>query len=162
MVKASEITLPDGTVIKVSPDMTPDQITAMISAVKLTSPMPIPTRLEPEVEQSGITYLEDRSVDEIWNSSKRERVALFIRTFMSETLWFNAKDIQDQQLAITGKLSLGETSAISTYLTRLYESAFLDRKKHGTRNVHYRVTQKLGLEYPSMEISHFEVLLQKL
>lgn len=162
MAKPSEINLPDGTVIKVSSDMSPDQITAMISALRLSNPLPPTPRLEPEVEQTGITYLEDRTVDEIWNSSKRERVALFIRTFMSETLWFNAKDIQDQQLAITGKLSLGETSAISTYLTRLYESAFLDRKKHGTRNVHYRVTPKLALEYPYMETSHFKVLLQRI
>ena len=74
----------------------------------------ITSTIKPEVEQTGITYLEDRTIDEIWNSSKRERVALFIRTFMAETLWFNAKDIQDQQLAITGRLSLGETSAISS------------------------------------------------
>jgi hypothetical protein len=161
MAKPSEITLPNGTVIKVSNDMTPDQITAMITALTLSNPLPI-THKEPEIEEPGVTYIEDRTVDEIWNSSKRERVALFMRTFMSDTLWFNAKDIQDQQLAITGKLSLGETSAISTYLNRLYESAFLDRKKQGSRNVYYRMTPKLAMEYPLMETSHIEVLLHNL
>ena len=161
MAKHSVINLPNGTVIEVSSDMTPDQITALMTAVTLSNPLPT-TYKEPEIEESGVTFIEDRTVDDIWNSSKRERVALFMRTFMSDTLWFNAKDIQDQQLAITGKLSLGETSAISTYLTRLFESGFLDRKKQGTRNVYYRMTPKLALEYPMMETSHFEVLLQKL
>ena len=158
MTKKSVISLPNGTVLELSPDLSPEQITAMITACSLTS-QPSFSPSSPE-KQSGETFIHNRTIEEIWNESKKERVALFIRTFMSESLWFNAKDIQDQQITVTGKLALGETSAIGTYLNRLYESGHLNRQKRGTRNVYYQISEKIAIEYPVVETKQFDILIK--
>ncbi len=159
MSKKSVITLPDGTVIEISPDLSPEQITAMITA--LTQPVNRSISDSPiNNKKTGKTYIHKRTPQEIWQSSRRERVALFIRAYMSEELWFNAKDIMDQQLAITGKLTLGETAAISTYLARLFETGYLDRKKSGGRSVFYRMTDKLIAEYPYIETEQLTNLIE--
>ncbi len=146
MAKASVIKLPNGIVIEVSPDLTPEQITALVTAVT-SGTSSINSSDQIEQTQTGKTFVHERTAEEIWQSSKRDRVALFIRNYFSETLWFNAKDVQDQQLAVTGSLALGETSAIATYLTRLFDVGLLDRKKSDKRNVFYRITPKLQVEY---------------
>ncbi len=156
MTKKSVITLPDGTVIEISPDLSPDQITAMITALTVGGTVKPQTSIN---NPTGKTYVHEKSVEEIWNSSKKEKIALFIRNYLSEELWFNSKDIQDQQLAITGKLTLGETSAIGTYLNRLFESAYLDRKKD-SRTVFYRMTDKLIGEYPVINTHEFVSLIE--
>lgn len=156
MAKQSVITLPDGTVIEISPDLSPEQITAMITALTVgQTSLPI-AKTEPS---TGKTFAMEKSIEDIWNSSKKEKIALFIRNYLSESLWFNSKDIQEQQLAITGKLTLGETSAIGTYLNRLFESAYLDRKKDN-RTVYYRMTDKLTDEYPRISTNEFVTMIE--
>ncbi|MDH5647996.1 MAG: hypothetical protein OEZ01_18440, partial [Candidatus Heimdallarchaeota archaeon] len=158
MAKLSVIKLPNGTTIEVSPDLSPEQITAMITA--LTNPQINQSMPVEEDNNEGRTFVRERSIDEIWNTSKKERVALFIRNHINETLWFNAKDIQDQQLSITGQLLLGETSAISTYLTRLFESGHLDRtKEKNSRNVLFKSNYKLLEDYPAISLDKFKELL---
>ncbi|MCH8907242.1 MAG: hypothetical protein IH840_09150 [Candidatus Heimdallarchaeota archaeon] len=152
MAKSSVVKLPNGVSIEISPDMTPDQITALISAVTGNA---LPIVGTPEISKSGQSSEYERSAEDIWNSSKRERVALFIRNYFSETLWFNAKMVQDQQLAETGKLALGETSAIGTYLTRLFEDGNLDRKVNG-RKVFYRLNDQLLASYPEITVQQLE------
>ena len=131
--------------------LSPEQITDMISSV--SSPVPLAPRAEPEME------VIERGPTEIWASSKREKLALFIRSYFAEDLWFNARDILEQQVIISGALPLGDTSAIGTYLTRLYETGHLDRKKGGARSIHYRMTEKLCSEYPLISTVSLEELM---
>lgn len=150
MVKPSVIKLPNGTIIEVSPDLSPDQITALITAVT-SGGLTFSDPSSSDQNESGKTLIHEQLPEEIWYSSKRDRVALFLRNYISENLWFNAKDIQDQQLAVSGTLSLGETSAIGTYLARLFDIGILDRKKSSNgRNVFYRMTTKIQIEYPQI------------
>lgn len=158
MVKGSVIKLPNGTVIEVSPNMTPDQITALITAVNSTGVITQSSPVDGE-EQSGITYNADLSPNELWQSSKKERVALFIRMAFSENYWFTAKEVLEEQLTHTTSLVLGETSAIATYLARLFENGYLDRQKSGSRAVKYRLADKILLEYPVVETIQFNELL---
>ncbi len=158
MVKGSVIKLPNGTVIEVSPNMTPDQITALITAVTSTGVITQSSLVDSE-EQSGITYNADLSPNELWQSSKKERVALFIRMAFSENYWFTAKEVLEEQLTHTTSLVLGETSAIATYLARLFENGYLDRQKSGSRAVKYRLADKILLEYPVVETIQFNELL---
>ena len=159
MAKGSVIKLPNGTVIEVSPNMTPDQITALVTAVTATGPViPELSTSEPE-GQSGITYSADLAPEELWQSSKKERVALFVRMAFSDNYWFTAKEVLEEQLTHTTSLVLGETSAIATYLARLFENGYLDRQKSGSRAVKYRLTEKILLEYPVVETIQFNELL---
>lgn len=159
MVKGSVIKLPNGTVIEVSPNMTPDQITALITAVTSTGVITTQASSVDNEEQSGITYNADLSPNELWQSSKKERVALFIRMAFSENYWFTAKEVLEEQLTHTTSLVLGETSAIATYLARLFENGYLDRQKSGSRAVKYRLADKILLEYPVVETIQFNELL---
>lgn len=159
MVKGSVIKLPNGTVIEVSPNMTPDQITALVTAVTSTGVITTQTSSVDAEAHSGITYNADLSPNELWQSSKKERVALFIRMAFSENYWFNAKEVLEEQLTHTTSLVLGETSAIATYLARLFENGYLDRQKSGTRAVKYRLADKILLEYPVVETLQFNELL---
>ena len=157
MVKASVITLPNGTKIEVSPNLSPDQITAMITALTRT---PVVSDTTSGNDDSGEIILTQRSVEEIWSSSKKEQVAIFIRTYMSDTLWFNAKDIMDQQIATCRQIIFGETSAIGTYLQRLFETGHLDKRKTpNSRNVSYKMTQTLISEYPHVSIEKMSMLM---
>ena len=153
----SVIKLPNGTTIEVSPDLSPQQITAMITALTASSGVDTPSS---EVDESGEVIIQSRNIQEIWDSSKKERVALFVRAYMSETLWFSSKDIMDQQLAISGSIVLGETSALGTYLARLFDSGYLDKKKSPNgRSVHYRITEKLIDDYPAIPTPEMKDLL---
>lgn len=159
MTKASVITLPDGTKIEVSPDLSPAQITAMISALTTSAPAPVDNDQAIDTN-SGKVVIAERSIEDIWNSSKRERVALFIRNYLSPTIWFGAKDIVDQQLSITGGLELGETSSIGTYLNRLFENGFLDKKMTTNgRSVSFKITDKLLTSYPEVALEEIKTLL---
>jgi len=159
MVKGSVIKLPNGTIIEVSPNMNPDQITALVTAVTASGTIPSQnSSIETEI-QSGITYNADLSPEELWQSSKKERVALFIRMVFSENYWFTAKEVLEEQLTHTTSLVLGETSAIATYLARLFENGYLDRQKSGSRAVKYRLAEKILLEYPAVETPQFNELL---
>lgn len=159
MVKGSVIKLPNGTIIEVSPNMTPDQITALVTAVTSGGSTTPQTQSSEHENQSGITYHTDLSPEELWQSSKRERVALFVRQAFSEDLWFTARDVLDEQLTFTHSIVLGETSAIATYLARLFENGYLDRQKGSGRKIKYRMTSKLISEYPKIELSQFNELL---
>ncbi|MCE7733782.1 MAG: hypothetical protein GPJ54_02820 [Candidatus Heimdallarchaeota archaeon] len=159
MVKGSVIKLPNGTVIEVSPNMTPDQITALVTAVTSTGVISTQSSSIDTEAQSGMTYNADLSPNELWQSSKKERVALFIRMAFSENYWFTAKEVLEEQLTHTTSLVLGETSAIATYLARLFENGYLDRQKSGSRAVKYRLTDKILLEYPIVETIQFNELL---
>ena len=160
MVKSSVITLPDGTKIEVSPDLSPDQITAMITALTMSN-LSSPQSSISETDDAGELIVQERSLDEIWEASKRERVALFIRTFMAESFWFSAKDLMDLQLQEFNSIVLGETSQIGTYLQRLYENGYLDKKKTPNgRSVSYRMSSKLSAEYPFINIEQMKQLLQ--
>ncbi len=162
MAKSSVITLPNGTTIEVSPDLTPDQITAMITALTANPGAPVPMAENPT--EGGEVYLSERTLDDIWNSSKKERVALFLRNFVSDNFWFQATDIMDQQLQEFSKIVLGETSAIGTYLARLFEGAYLDKRKTPNgRTVHYRITAKLQEEYPLVTTHEIkQLVIQKI
>lgn len=160
MGKASVIKLPNGTTIEVSSDMSPDQITALITAV--TSGGSISPDSNNETPKTGKTIFVERTPEEIWNASKKDRVALFIRNYFNENLWFSSKDIMDQQLAIFNNISLGETSALGTYLNRLFESAYLDRQKSQGKVVYYKIAQKLIDEYPLVAKEQFQELSQVL
>ncbi len=159
MAKGSIIKLPNGTTIEISPNMTPDQITALVTAVTATDTIPSPTPIQEESNQAGITYTNELTPTEIWQSSKRERVALFVRGAFSEDLWFTAKEVLEEQLTYTPSIILGETSAIATYLARLFENGYLDRQKIGSRTVKYRITEKLSNEYPLIEQREFNELI---
>lgn len=161
MAKTSVITLPNGTKIEVSPDLTPEQITAMIQAVTASTPM-TPVASTPQEDEAGDVIIRERTVDEIWNSSKREQVALFVRTFIAPNHWFSAKDIVDLQISELGRLSLGETSAIGTYLQRLHESGYLDKEKiKNSRGVTYKTTSDLEKDYPAVAIEQFKILIDQ-
>ncbi|MCY3410482.1 MAG: hypothetical protein INQ03_02490 [Candidatus Heimdallarchaeota archaeon] len=157
MTKASVVTLPNGTVIEISPDLSPEQITAVITALTVGATT---TPTNQSTPAHGKTIVDERTPEMIWNSSKREKVALFLRNYISESLWFNSKDIQEQQLAIMGNLSLGETSAIGTYLNRLFEQGFLDRKKGEGRLIYYRMTEMMISEYPRIETTEFTEMIK--
>ena len=159
MVKGSVIKLPNGTVIEVSPNMTPDQITALVTAVTSTGVITTQTSSVDAETQSGITYNTDLSPNDLWQSTKKERVALFIRMAFSENYWFTAKEVLEEQLTHTTSLVLGETSAIATYLARLFENGYLDRQKSGSRAVKYRLADKILVEYPVVETLQFNELL---
>jgi len=161
MTKSSVIKLPNGTTIEVSPDLSPQQITAMISALTAGADT---TNLQDELSDqsaSGEVIIEERDLNEIWETSKKERVALFIRSYMSDNLWFSAKDIMDQQLAVSGQIVLGETSAIGTYLARLFDGGYLDKKKSPNgRSVSYKMTDQLMSEYPAITTAEIQQLLK--
>ncbi|MHA2029923.1 MAG: hypothetical protein ACW99A_07455 [Candidatus Kariarchaeaceae archaeon] len=160
MAKGSKITLPNGTVIEVSPNMTPDQITALVTAVTTGGAVtPQSNTVSSNESQSGTTFNVTQSPEELWQSSKKERVALFIRTFIAEDYWFTAKEVLEEQLNHTTSLVLGETSAIATYLARLFDNGYLDRQKSGSRTVKYRLAEKIILEYPVVETPMFNELL---
>ena len=154
MGKATVIRLPNGTIIELSPEMSPEQITALVSAVSS------PTISNPNVQESKVdTPQLERTSAEIWESSKKERLALFLRNYVSDTIWFTAKQIQELQLAETGTLALGETSAIATYLSRLSESGYLDRTKD-SKGVQYKIAPLLTAHYPAIEQEQMSQLMQ--
>lgn len=157
MGKSIKVTLPDGTSFEIPADtMSPQDIIAMITAAK-SNVQTAPSATDDTMSGKSIEF--ERTIEDIWNSSKKERVALFIRSYLADTLWFNAKLVQDQQLAETSQLTLGETSAIGTYLTRLFEEGLLDRKTNG-RKVFYRLNHKLVAEYPEITGQQLEHLIQ--
>ena len=154
MGKATVIKLPNGTIIELSPEMSPEQITALVSAVSS------PTISNSSVLESKIdTTQPERTSAEIWESSKKERLALFLRNYISDSIWFTAKQIQELQLAETGTLALGETSAIATYLSRLSESGYLDRMKDH-KGVQYKIMPLLANHYPVIEQEQMAQLMQ--
>ena len=159
MAKGSIIKLPNGTTIEISPNMTPDQITALVTAVTATGTITPQAKNQEEVNQTGITYSNELTPAEIWQSSKREKVALFVRWAFSENLWFTAKEVLEEQLTYTPSIILGETSAIATYLARLFDNGYLDRQKSGSRTVKYRITEKLTNDYPLIEQREFNELI---
>ena len=66
----------------------------------------------------------------------------------------------DQQLQEFSKIVLGETSAVGTYLARLFEGAYLDKKKTPNgRSVHYKMTAKLLDEYPQIAVHEIKQLV---
>ncbi|MCE7737532.1 MAG: hypothetical protein GPJ54_21760 [Candidatus Heimdallarchaeota archaeon] len=119
--------------------------------------------IEPKSEKkfnSGETINVAVSTKELWQSSKKARVALFIRSFFFENYWFSAKEVLEEQLTHTRSLVLGETSAIATYLARLFENGYLDRQKSSSRAVKYKLTEKMILEFPLIEPAQFNELLK--
>jgi hypothetical protein len=154
MAKGFKITLPNGTVIEAPSDMTPDQITAMVSAASMESPTATKSTVNPsENTQSGETYNVELTPEEIWQTSKKERVALFIRSAFTQDLWFTAREVLDEQLTYVSSIVLGETSAIATYLARLFESGYLDKQQGPGRTIRYRMTSKLTDAYPRLDLS---------
>lgn len=107
-----------------------------------------------------LTNLSKLTTSEIWSSSKRNRVALFVRWAFSENLWFTAKEVQEEQFTYTSAIILGETSAIATYLARLFDSCYLDRQKSGSRTVKYRITVKMSNDYPLITTKEFNELIK--
>jgi hypothetical protein len=133
----------------------------MIQAVTATTPM-TPAASPAQEDETGDVFIRERTVDEIWNSSKREQVALFVKTFIAPNQWFSAKDIVDLQISELGRLSLGETSAIGTYLQRLHESGYLDKEKSKNgRSVSFRTRSELEKDYPVISIEKFKILIDQ-
>lgn len=60
----------------------------------------------------------------------------------------------------TRSLILGDTSNIGTYLGRLYDDGYLDRKKGAGRSVQYRITGNLTQDYPEFNSFELQELVQ--
>lgn len=149
MAKKSVIRLPNGISIEITPDFKPDQINAIITSVMSGQSFSQPNKI--------IKVLQRDAVD-VWNSSKKEKVALFIRNYFSPTLWFSAKEVLEEQLMIVRSIVFGETSQINTYLKRLNDEKYVDRRNIG-RKVNYRINQKLIDEYPTIALEKFNELI---
>lgn len=150
MAKNSVIKLPNGVTIEITPDFEPKQINAIISSVIAGERFQINEKEKPtEAIRDPI---------EIWNSSKREKVALFIRNYFSPTLWFSAKDLLDEQLQVVRSIIFGETSQIGTYLKRLHEEKYLERKTMG-RLVKYKSTELLQNDYPRVPLEQLNDMI---
>ena len=158
MAKLSKVKLPNGTIIEISPNLSTAQITALITS--LTSNNVSYTEMPEQETDQGTVFIQSRSLEQIWNSSKKDKLAIFIRSYFSDNLWFTSKEIMEQQIAITGKIVLGETSAIGTYLNRLFETGHLDKQKYlNGRTVSYKISEKLKTEYPQIPNKEFKTLL---
>ncbi len=138
MAKNSVIKLPNGVTIEITPDFKPEQINAIISSVIAGE------RFKPEKREREEVV---RDPELIWHTSKKEKVAMFIRNYFSPTLWFSAKDLLEEQLQVVRSIVFGETSQIGTYLKRLYEEKFLERKTYG-RLVKYKMNETFQNTYP--------------
>lgn len=149
MAKKSVIRLPNGISIEITPDFKPEQINAIITSVMSGQSFSQPNEI--------IKVLQRDAVD-VWNSSKKEKVALFIRNYFSPTLWFSAKEVLEEQLMIVRSIVFGETSQINTYLKRLNDEKYVDRRNMG-RKVNYRINQKLIDEYPTIALEKFNELI---
>ncbi|MCY3413858.1 MAG: hypothetical protein INQ03_19595 [Candidatus Heimdallarchaeota archaeon] len=149
MAKNSIVKLPNGITIEITPDFKPEQIQAIIQSViggTQIQQHPLP---EEKIQ---------RTASEVWQSSKREKVALFIRNYFSPSLWFSAKELLEEQLQIVQAIIFGETSQIGTYLNRLSEDGYLVRQNRG-RLVRYRIQQKLIDDYPEVILEEMNHLL---
>lgn len=149
MAKKSVIRLPNGISIEITPDFKPEQINAIITSVMSGQSF---NSANKEVQS------EQRDAVDVWNSSKKEKVALFIRNYFSPTLWFSAKEVLEEQLLIVRSIVFGETSQINTYLKRLHDEKYVERRNMG-RKVNYRINQKLIDEYPTISLERFNDLI---
>ncbi len=147
----SRVTFPDGTVVEIGKDTTPEQIQAILS-ILASGQTARPMQPTPVTEAT-------LSADEIWEyGSKKERIAHFVRNHFSTKEWFTTIDVRDQQLEFVKKMVFGESSAIATYLNRLTDEGLLRKTKR--RKISYQITDKLILEYPSLELHQITELLR--
>ena len=98
MAKLSTVKLPNGTIIEISPNLSTAQITALITS--LTSNNISYTEMPEQETDQGTVFIQSRSLEQIWNSSKKDKLAIFIRSYFSDNLWFTSKEIMEQQVAI--------------------------------------------------------------
>ena len=147
----SRVTFPDGTVVEISKDTTPEQIQAILSTLSSgqSAPSIQPTK----------AVVPKLTADEIWEyGSKKEKIALFVGNHFKPNDWFTTIDVRDQQLEFVKKLVFGESSAIATYLNRLTDEGFLRKTKR--RKMSYQITDKLTQAYPSLELHQISELLR--
>lgn len=134
----------------------------LISSYPLVEKNEIRQMLKPVIQivkNNSFTNLSNLTPSQIWLTSKRHKTALFVRFAFSEDLWFTAKEVQEEQFNYTAAIIMGETSAIATYLARLFDNGYLDRQKSGFKTVKYRITDKLRNEYPLVGQKEFNELI---
>lgn len=152
----SRITFPDGTEVEISKDTSPEQITAIINALKNNVETPAPK----EIDQ-GEVIIAKPSAEEIWeNGSKKEKLALFVRNHFMPDQLFSTIDVRDQQLQFVKRMVFGESPAIGTYLNRLHDDNFLVKIKRGNR-VRYQLTDKIINEYPTVGLDEMSAYMQQ-
>lgn len=150
MGKKTRITFPNGAVVEIDESFSPAQIKAVIEPFVANSPQPIEPKVTPVVHI--------RDFDEVWQSSKKEKLALFIRNTFAESLWITSKMILEEQINEYKSLFLGERPALGTYLKRLHEEGYLDRRENGNL-VFYKQGEKLITEYPRIAVDDFKTII---
>jgi len=150
MGKKTRITFPNGAIVEIDQSFSPSQIKAVLEPFVAISPQ------APEIIPAPIVHVRD--FDEIWQSSKKEKLALFIRNTFAESLWITSKMILEEQINQYKSLFLGERPALGTYLKRLHEEGYLDRRENGNL-VFYRQGEKMISEYPRIAMDDFKTII---
>ena len=150
MGKKTRITFPNGAVVEIDESFSPAQIKAVIEPFVTNSPLPVESKTTP--------IIHVRDFDEIWQSSKKEKLALFIRNTFAESLWITSKMILEEQINEYKSLFLGERPALGTYLKRLHEEGYLDRRESGNL-VFYKQGERMVSEYPRIAMDDFKTII---
>ncbi len=152
MAKPSKLKVGD-VELEISPDMSPEQIKAMITSVATL------TNKTQNLEQNDdLDFLIEQEIKPdpfmiMTRGTWVEKIALFIRNEFGE-LEFTANDVQMQFHAIFQKIL--DKSAITTYLNRLVSKGYLVKNKlPGNRVYKFKSTNKLLLEYPEVVLEEF-------
>jgi hypothetical protein len=152
MVK-SRVTFPDGTIVEISKDTSPEQIQAILATLSQSS-FPI-SQSQPSLSDPNQII----TAEEVWiYGSKKEKIALFVRNHFGQQEWFTTIDVRDQQLEFVKKMVFGESSAIATYLNRLHDEKLLNKMKR--KKISYQLTPKILKEYPPLELDEIGDLLR--
>ncbi len=149
MPKPSKLTIGDIS-LEISPDMTPEQIQAMIQSVAA-----LRKDLSGNVKSDDVADLPVRSeqidpLEILTNGTWLDRIALFVRNEFG-FLEFTVNDVQVQFHALFGKIL--EKAAITTYLNRLVQKGFVSKRKlPGNRVFHFQAQSSLFDEYPEVDL----------
>ena len=160
MGKPSKLTIGDIT-LEISPDMTPEQIQAMISSIAILSKDKANNnqnkKQDKQIKQKTIADPLQIFQKGTW----MDKIALFIRNEYHENLEFTVSDIQLGFQSLF-KVIL-EKAAITTYLNRLHDKGYITKTKPlGSRSHKYQATKALLETYPQIELEQLSRTAEKI
>ncbi len=149
MPKPSKLTIGDIS-LEISPDMTPEQIQAMIQSVAALRQGLVTDSKSDDVAELSVHAEKIDPLEVLANGTWLDRIGLFVRNEFG-FLEFTVNDVQVQFHALFGKIL--EKAAITTYLNRLVQKGYLSKRKvPGNRVFHFQAQSSLFDDYPEVDL----------
>ncbi len=157
-----KVTKPDGTIVEIDKAMlkslSPEQLSALVGSLTQTEKLKEPVK----EDKAKINHLKKRTMEEIWNSSKRERVGLFLANQYAPNTILDTTDIHRDWIETFAKDNYDlyiEKSHLTQYLTRLSEMSYLIKQKIPGRGVRWITQESLTEDYPQIQLEQVKLLI---